>query len=140
MFIRNASLALVALFIATPVFAATTINVVEDGEGGGKMSLVLDQQTVSAGPAIFKVHNDAAGEEHEMVLVRLKSADAKIPLLTEKHRVDEKQLQSLGEVEDLAPGADGQLKADLEAGTYLLLCNLKGHYEAGMQAVLTVTD
>ncbi|MFT2212329.1 plastocyanin/azurin family copper-binding protein [Rhizobium giardinii] len=140
MFIRNASLALAALFIATPVFAATTINVVEDGEGGGKMSLVLDQQTVSAGPAIFKVHNDAAGEEHEMVLVRLKSADAKIPLLTEKHRVDEKQLQSLGEVEDLAPGADGQLKADLEAGTYLLLCNLKGHYEAGMQAVLTVTD
>ena len=140
MFIRNASLALAALFIATPVFAATTINVVEDGEGGGKMSLVLDQQTVSAGPAIFKVHNDAAGEEHEMVLVRLKSADAKIPLLTEKHRVDEKQLQSLGEVEDLAPGADGQLKADLEAGTYLLLCNLQGHYEAGMQAVLTVTD
>ena len=140
MVIRNASLALAALFIATPVFAATTINVVEDGEGGAKMSLVLDQKTVSAGPAIFKVHNDAAGEEHEMVLVRLKSADAKIPLLTEKHRVDEKQLQSLGEVEDLAPGADGQLKADLEAGTYLLLCNLKGHYEAGMQAVLTVTD
>ncbi len=140
MFIRNASLALAALFIATPVFAATTINVVEDGEGGGKMSLVLDQKTVSAGPAIFKVHNDAVGEEHEMVLVRLKSADAKIPLLTKKHRVDEKQLQSLGEVEDLAPGADGELKAELEPGTYLLLCNLKGHYEAGMQAVLTVTD
>jgi uncharacterized cupredoxin-like copper-binding protein len=74
-----------------------------------------------------------------MVLVKLKSADEKIPLNTAKHRVDEKQLKSLGEVADLKPGGDGQLKAKLTPGTYLLLCNIKGHYEAGMQAKLTVT-
>ncbi|HUH49439.1 MAG TPA: sulfocyanin-like copper-binding protein, partial [Mycoplana sp.] len=32
-----------------------------------------------------------------------------------------------------------KLDADLEAGTYLLFCNLKGHYEAGMATKLTVT-
>ncbi len=133
------TVALAAVLVATPVFAANTITVVENGEGGGQMSLTLDKASVKAGQAVFKVHNSALGEQHEMVLVKLKSADQKIPLIASKHRVSEKQLQSLGEVSDLAPGADGELKADLKAGSYLLLCNLKGHYEAGMHAVLTVT-
>lgn len=69
-----------------------------------------------------------------MVLVKLKSADQKIDVIASKHRVDEKQLKSLGEVSDLEPGMDRQLKAKLAPGYYLLLCNIKGHYEAGMHA------
>lgn len=139
MSLRKLTLALATVLFTTPVFAATTITVIENGEGGGEMSLTLDHASVKAGPAVFKVHNSAVGEEHEMVLVKLKSADQKIPLIASKHRVDEKQLKSLGEVADLAPGADGEMTADLTAGSYLLLCNLKGHYEAGMHAILTVT-
>lgn len=103
------------------------------------MTLTLDHSTIKAGETIFQVHNDAMTEEHEMVLVKLKSADQKIDVVAAKHRIDEKQLKSLGEVSELKPGADGKLKAKLAPGAYLLLCNIKGHYEAGMHATLTVT-
>jgi len=85
------------------------------------------------------VHNDAVTENHEMLLVKLKSAEQSVPVIAAKHRIDEKQLKSLGEVSDLKPGKDGQLTATLDPGAYLLLCNIKGHYEAGMHAKLTVT-
>lgn len=131
--------AFTALCLSAPAFAATTVKVVEGGEGGGPMTLSLDQSTVKAGDVVFAVHNDAVSEAHEMVLVRLKTANEEVPVIAAKHRVDEKALKSLGEVSDLKPGADGTLKARLKAGTYLLLCNIKGHYEAGMHAKLTVT-
>lgn len=139
---RIATLTLAAALaaVAAPAFAAgTMINVVETGEGGQPMGLKLEPATVKAGPATFHVHNDAMTEEHEMIVVKLKSPDDKIPLNTAKHRVDEKKLKSLGEVADLKPGKDGELSVDLKPGTYLVFCNIKGHYEAGMQNKLTVT-
>lgn len=130
---------LAAICIASPALAASVVKVTEGGEGGGPMTLELDHSTINAGEVTFIVHNNAMTEDHEMVLVKLKSADQAIPVIAAKHRIDEKQLKSLGELSDLKPGQDGQLKAKLQPGTYLLFCNIKGHYEAGMHASLTVT-
>ena len=136
---RYRSMFAVAFFcLATSAFAATTVKVTESGEGGGPMTLSIDKSTVKAGEVVFTVHNDAMTENHEMVLVKLKTADQQVSVVQSKHRVDEKQLKSLGEVSDLKPGANGTLKAKLVPGSYLLLCNIKGHYEAGMHAALTV--
>lgn len=67
--------------LAPQAFAATAINVIEDGEGGGPMSLKMDQSIIKAGEVVFSVHNAAMTEEHEMVLVKLKSADQKITVI-----------------------------------------------------------
>jgi uncharacterized cupredoxin-like copper-binding protein len=38
----------------------------------------------------------------------------------------------------LDPGASGDLTIDMAAGKYALVCNLPGHYAAGMYADFTV--
>jgi len=124
---------------ASPLWAATVVSVVEDGEGGSAMSLKLDPQTVKAGEITFNLKNDAVSEEHEMVVVRLKTADEKIPFDAKKDRIDEDKLKSMGEIGDIKPGATGTMTAKLKAGTYLVFCNIKGHYQAGMASKLTVT-
>jgi uncharacterized cupredoxin-like copper-binding protein len=137
-----ASTALFVLIAVTASLAATsptTIHVSLSGEGGSDMAIKLDQSSVTAGKVTFDVANEAVGEDHEMVLIRLKDKNQKLPFLKDKNRIDESKVKSLGEVADLKPGDHGSLTATLKPGTYELLCNVKGHYEAGMHTVLTVT-
>jgi uncharacterized cupredoxin-like copper-binding protein len=134
--------AFLAFVASSPLFAATsptTIHVSLNGEGGSAMTIKLDQSTVKAGKIVFDVTNEAMSEDHELVLIKLKDEKQTLPLLKDKHRVDERKLKSLGEVADLKPGDHGTLTAMLKPGAYELMCNVKGHYEAGMHTVLTVT-
>lgn len=139
LFLRGAFGAASLVMLSSQVFAATTVNVMLMGEGGGEMKISVDQASIPGGDVVFNVANHAMTEEHEMILVKLASADQEIPLNTKKHRVNEKKLKTLGEVADLKPSDTGTLKANLQPGNYLLLCNIKGHYEAGMWTKLTVT-
>lgn len=138
-FVQTFGATFAVLCSAIPGFAASTIKVFEGGEIGSPMTLTIDRSTIKAGETTFLVHNDAMTEEHEMVVVKLTSADQAISVIKSMHRVDEKALKKIGEVAELKPGADGQLKVKLVTGSYVLLCNIKGHYEAGMHAMLTVT-
>jgi uncharacterized cupredoxin-like copper-binding protein len=123
-----------AAFAAAP--AKTDVALL--GEGGAGMEIKLSRATVKAGKVEFDVTNDALTESHEVVLVKLNSPDQSIPVVTDKHRVDEGRLKSLGEVSGLKAGQHGRLVVTLRPGAYELLCNIKGHYESGMHTVLTV--
>lgn len=130
-----------AILVASslPAFADSTVNVDLTGDAGDKMGMKLDHDSVPAGKVTFVVKNDAIATNHEMVVIKLKHKNDEIPMMKGKHRVDEDKLKSMGEVEDLEPGKTGEMSADLKAGDYLLLCNIKGHYEAGMMSHFTVT-
>lgn len=54
-------------------------------------------------------------------------------------RLLEDEIDSLGEVADIAGGTSGSVTLDLPPGQYLLLCNITAHYQSGMYTTLTVT-
>ena len=107
--------------------------------GMGLMGIKLDQLTIPAGRVTFAVVNDSKDIIHEMIVSPV-AADAKeLPYLTDENRVDEEKAGHLGEVAELDPGKGGALTVDLTAGSYILYCNIPGHFIGGMWTMLTVT-
>ncbi|MEP7368022.1 MAG: sulfocyanin-like copper-binding protein [Dermatophilaceae bacterium] len=113
---------------------------------GGPMSLSSDQATVVHGTVSFLVTNDG-GIKHEMVILPLPDSQAvgTRPIGADA-RIDE--AGNLGEAsnsngkdagEGVAPGASSWTTVTLRPGQYELVCNLPGHYRAGMYTRLTVT-
>ncbi len=93
--------------------------------------------TGKAGPITFKASNDGA-IEHEFEVIKTDTAPDKLPLAGGKVDVDAAGKEA-GEIEP--PFEAGKTVAatfDLEAGKYALICNVPGHYQAGMHAAFTV--
>jgi uncharacterized cupredoxin-like copper-binding protein len=138
--IKRAILGVAAgLALATAAYADNTITVKLTGESHEKMGAELSQSTVPAGPTEFVVTNAAAKSGHEAVVIKLDHKGETLTVDPGTDRVDEKKLTSLGEVSKLKPGQSGTLKVNLTPGDYMVFCNYKGHYTAGMWAPLTVT-
>jgi uncharacterized cupredoxin-like copper-binding protein len=110
------------------------------GMMGGMMSIRVDQSTVMAGAVTLDVTNWSRSVLHEMLVIAVDNPNA--PLLYDYYqaRVPEDQVKVLGEVADLEPNASKTLKLTLTPGSYLLICNVPGHYAAGMVAALSVTQ
>lgn len=53
-------------------------------------------------------------------------------------KIDEGAAGHRGEVSELDPGKGGSLTLSMKPGRYLLVCNISGHYKAGMWAEFTV--
>jgi uncharacterized cupredoxin-like copper-binding protein len=108
--------------------------------GGGMMSIRADQSTVKAGTITFDVTNWSRSVIHEMLVVVVDSANAPLPYDYSKQIVVEAQVKSLGETGELQPNQFKSIDLNLAPGNYLLLCNVPGHYAAGMEIPLTVTQ
>ena len=114
--------------------------------GGGAMGLSADHATVPHGTVSFLVTNDGS-IDHEMVVLPLAgSRTAGARSVGGDGKIDE--AGSLGEAsktggagagDGIAPGASGWVTVTLAPGHYELVCNLPGHYSAGMYTQLNVT-
>lgn len=114
--------------------------------GGGMMRVIPRTATVPAGTVSFRVVN-AGSLVHELVVLPL-PAGQQVGERTvgSDGRVDE--TASLGEAsrscgagagDGIDPGSVSWVTLDLGPGGYELICNLAGHYAAGMYAGLRVT-
>ncbi len=90
------------------------------------------------GVVTFKVTNTSKDTIHEMIVMYLADPTKPLPYIEAEQRVDEDKAGDKGEVSELDPGGTGTLTVNLQPGTYLLICNVPGHYAAGMWTEFTV--
>lgn len=103
------------------------------------MGLKLSHDRVPAGEVTFNVTNSSKETIHEMLVLPIAAPGQAPPYVGGESRIDEEAAGHLGEVAELDSGKSGALTLDLKPGAYLLVCNIPGHYMAGMWQVLTVT-
>lgn len=115
-----------------------------ESESGNAVAVTLDDYkitpavtTLSAGEVTFTVENVGA-TKHEMVVIRTDVAIADMAI--EDHETNEEApgMTPIGEVEDVQIGESMDLVLTLEAGRYVLLCNLPKHFERGMATEIEV--
>lgn len=99
--------------------------------------IVADKLTVPAGNVTFKATNTDV-VNHEMLVIPVADANIELPYNALTSRLSEDGLTSMGEVPEIEGNTNGEVTLDLAPGTYILLCNLVGHYQSGMHTVLTV--
>jgi uncharacterized cupredoxin-like copper-binding protein len=102
-------------------------------------AITLDPGSASAGSLSFEVNNEGPST-HEFVVFATDLAPDALPKGSDGN-VDEEGdgVTHIDEIEDIGSGCQASLTLDLDAGNYVMICNLPGHYAAGMHAAFTVT-
>ena len=103
------------------------------------MGMKLSRPSAPAGVVTFQVTNTSKDTVHEMIVMYMADPTKALPYITAENRVDEDKAGDKGEVSELDPGASGTLTVALQPGKYLLICNVPGHYAAGMWVPFEVT-
>lgn len=135
--------------------AAATLAVASSacsGGGGETVDVTLQEFAVSASPAsvgagevTFDVTNEGPNDTHEFVVIRTDLAPTDLPT-DDTGAVDETGggLEVVDEIEDVPVGESPSLTVDLDAGSYVLICNIydedeqESHYQEGMRTGFTV--
>lgn len=100
-----------------------------------EFAVAVDHEKVAAGEVTFTANNTGA-IPHELVVVKTDEAADALPVAEAK--VNEDEVEVIGRTAEIASGASEDLKLTLEAGNYVLICNIAGHYEGGMRTSFTV--
>lgn len=107
-----------------------------------------DPASVAAGSVTFDVSNDGPDDVHEFVVIATDLGPTELPV-DEDGAVDEggEGIEVVDEIEEIPVGESRSLTVDLEAGNYVLICNilqeepngtLEAHYSEGMRTGFTV--
>lgn len=126
----------------SPAAAATQTPAAGRGGDGGapaagaiaadltEFRIALGAQEALSGNVTFRVQN--RGQiAHNLLIIK---SDLAVPALpVSGGRVNEGQVQVVAKIADLAGGRSANLSASLQAGKYVLICNVPAHYQSGMR-------
>ena len=128
----------------------------DDGDGGAgtivavslqEWAVVPAQDSAPAGDVTFEVTNDGPEDIHEFVVLKTDLGPAGLPV-DENGVVSEEGegIEVIDEIEDIPIGDHRDLTVSMDAGNYVLLCNIwsadeaEAHYQLGMRVAFTVDE
>jgi uncharacterized cupredoxin-like copper-binding protein len=131
---------------ATPTPAggggATTVTVALQ-----EWAVVPASDSAPAGDITFEVTNDGPEDIHEFVILKTDLEPGELPTDENGAVTEEGEgIEVIDEIEDIPVGETQEFTATLEAGSYVLLCNIwdeeegEAHYTMGMRTAFSVTD
>lgn len=120
--------------------------------GGNVVAVTLQEWAVlpspssaSAGEITFQVTNDGPEDIHEFVILRTDLDPAELPTDENGAVTEEGEgIEVIDEIEDIPVGETQEVTVTLEAGNYVLLCNVydeeedEAHYMMGMRVAFPV--
>ncbi|HWO69363.1 MAG TPA: hypothetical protein VNP94_01195 [Actinomycetota bacterium] len=134
---------------------AVVLGLAAAGCGGGaettvdvtlrEFSVEPAQASAPAGTVTFQIRNEGPNDAHEFVVIRTDLAPDQLP--TDDRGVvqeDAPGIDVVDEVEEIPVGGSATLSVDLDAGSYVLICNIydeeeqEAHYSQGMRTAFTV--
>jgi uncharacterized cupredoxin-like copper-binding protein len=128
-----------------------------DGDDGGEATVVAvslqewavvpAETSAPAGDVTFAVTNDGPDDIHEFVVLKTDLDPADLPV-DENGVVSEEGegIEVIDEIEDIPVGDSQDLTVSLDAGSYVLICNIwspdegEAHYMLGMRVAFTVDE
>ncbi len=107
--------------------------------------IVPDLDAVAAGSVTFNASN-VGGAAHDLVIIRTDLAPDALPA-GEDGAVEESGagIAVIGRIGEFAAQSDASITVDLEAGSYVLICNIVegdalSYYQEGMYRALTIRE
>lgn len=123
--------------VLASLFAACTACA---GDGGTE--LTLDEYSiepspvaVESGEVVLRARNTGS-ISHQLIVLRTEADPGELPVAGGVVVLPARGVRELGRVDLVSPGAAPELRVQLPAGAYVLICNIAGHYGSGMWAPL----
>jgi hypothetical protein len=152
---RNLLVATAAIAIAIAGCTTTGESPTPAGaDGATTVAVTLQEWSVMpasdsapAGDIKFEVTNDGPEDIHEFVILKTDLDPGELPTDENGAVTEEGEgIEVIAEIEDIPVGETQELTTMLEAGSYVLLCNIwdeeegEAHYTMGMRTAFSVTD
>jgi uncharacterized cupredoxin-like copper-binding protein len=103
------------------------------------MGITADPAEIPAGEVTFTAVNESQEFYHSLAIAPVADLSKELPYLVEDRMVDEEAAGTIARMKELRPQTSGSATFDLQPGTYILYCNIAGHYVMGMWTLLKVT-
>ena len=100
-------------------------------------TLSLDKTSAAAGSIQFAIANQGPSG-HEFVILKTDLAADKLPIKDNAVDTSAAGVTSIAEAEDIGTGTSKSLTNSLDAGKYVMICNIAGHYQQGIHASFVV--